>query len=55
MGGITRKRDTGEAGNAGEFGSVARQEVDVEVSPRLGEHRSDDVALVERFGFHVRI
>lgn len=54
MGGITRKRDTGEAGNAGEFGSVARQEVDVEVSPRLGEHSSDDVSLVERFGFHVR-
>lgn len=52
MGGIMRKKDTGEAGNAGEFGSVGGREADVEVMPRAGDETS--AALVERFGFDVR-
>lgn len=54
MGGIMRKRDSGEAGNGGEFGTVARRDVDVEVRPGSGEHSEVDAGLVELFGFDVR-
>lgn len=54
MGGIMRKRDTGEAGNGGEFGTVARRDADIQVGPGAGEHGDVDAGLVELFGFDVR-
>ena len=46
MGGIMRKRDTGEAGNGGEFGTVARRDADIQVGPGAGEHGDVDAGLV---------
>ena len=43
-----RKRDTGEQGNRGEFGTVRRSDADVAVSADTAD------PLVERFGFDVR-
>ena len=43
-----RKRDTGEQGNRGEFGTVRRSDADVAVTPDTPD------PLVERFGFDVR-
>lgn len=54
MGGIMRKRDTGEAGNGGEFGTVTRRDADIQVGPTAGERGAVDEGLVERFGFDVR-
>lgn len=53
---VVRKKDTGESGNQGEFGTASRNEAEVEVHgtshPCDGDARS--MALVERFGFDVR-
>lgn len=53
MSGFTRKKDAGEAGHAGEFGSVVRRDADIEVARRPGERGAVDAALVVRFGFDV--
>lgn len=54
MAGITRKRDTGEKGNKGEFGTTTRGEADVEVISAPGSEDATGAALVDRFGFDVR-
>ena len=48
MASVVRKRDTGEQGNRGEFGTVTRHDADVRVLDATGS------ALVEQFGFDVR-
>src|SRR5699024_10802571 len=46
--GKVRKRDTGESGNRGEFGTVARADVDVSIPPaegRPGARVGEDVDI----------
>ena len=54
MTGIVRKRDTGEKGNGGEFGTLKRGEADVQIAPDAGADDATGTALIERFGFDVR-
>lgn len=48
---IVRKRDTGEKGNRGEFGTITRRDVDVPV-PEATD--ATGAGLIEKFGFDVR-
>src|SRR5690625_121567 len=54
MAGIVRKRDTGEAGNRGEFGAICRGDAEVQVDSSGQQSDAAGAALVERFGFDVR-
>lgn len=54
MTGIVRKRDTGEKGNEGEFGTTKPGEADVQVTSDAGGSNATGTALIERFGFNVR-
>ncbi|MDN5895247.1 MAG: hypothetical protein L0H93_14640 [Nocardioides sp.] len=54
MTGIVRKRDTGEKGNGGEFGTTKRGEANLQVTSDAGADDATGTALIERFGFDVR-
>src|SRR5699024_8405955 len=48
MAGIVRKRDTGEAGNRGEFGTICRGDAEVQVDSSGQQSDAAGAALVER-------
>src|SRR5690625_7590205 len=50
MAGIVRKRDTGGAGNRGEFGAICRGDAEVQVDSSGQQGDGAGAALGERFG-----
>src|SRR5690625_7422707 len=54
MAGIVRQRDTGEAGNRGEFGAICRGDAEVEGDSRGQQSDAAGAALVGGGGVDVR-